>query len=66
VPDDLKKKLFSEMKRDEHKALHRGIGLQLVKTLVLELKGKVWVEDRVKGDYSKGARFVILLPVDGK
>lgn len=51
---------------NEHKALRRGIGLQLVKTLVQELKGKVWVEDRVKGDYKKGARFVVMLPVEGK
>lgn len=64
VPDDLKNKLFSEMKKDEHKALRRGIGLQLVKTLVQELKGNVWVEDRVKGERSKGARFVVMLPVD--
>lgn len=62
VPDDLKKKLFSEIKKDEHKALRRGIGLQLVKTLVQELMGKVWVEDRVSGEYSKGARFVVILP----
>ncbi len=66
VPDDLKKKLFSEIRKDEHKALRRGIGLQLVKSLVNELKGKVWVEDRVKGEYSKGARFVVMLPTDEK
>ncbi len=63
VPDGLKNKLFSEMKKDEHKALRRGIGLQLVKTLVQELNGKVWVEDRVKDDYSKGAKFIVMLPV---
>jgi PAS domain S-box-containing protein len=63
VPDDLKKKLFSEITKNEHKALRRGIGLQLVKTLVRELKGDVWVEDRVKGDSGKGSRFVVLLPI---
>jgi len=30
--------------------------------LVEEFGGKVWVEDRVQGDHTKGARFVILLP----
>ena len=62
VPDGLKKKLFSEITKDEHKALRRGIGLQLVKSLVYEIKGKVWVEDRVTGDYTKGAKFVVMLP----
>ncbi len=66
IPDDLKKKLFSEIKKDENKALRRGIGLQLVKTLVHDLKGKVWVEDRVEGKYSNGARFVVMLPIEEK
>jgi hypothetical protein len=33
-----------------------------VKTLVDDQHGPVWVEDRVPGDYKKGARFVVLLP----
>jgi signal transduction histidine kinase len=39
-----------------------GLGLYLVKTLVDSFGGRVWVEDRVIGDYSKGARFVVVLP----
>jgi signal transduction histidine kinase len=40
----------------------RGLGLYIVNTLVADFHGKVWVEDRVQGDYTKGARFVVLLP----
>jgi PAS domain S-box-containing protein len=39
-----------------------GVGLTLVKQIIDIYHGKIWVEDRVKDDYSKGARFVILLP----
>ncbi len=39
-----------------------GFGLTLVKTLIKDYKGFISVEDRVKGDYSKGSNFVLLLP----
>jgi signal transduction histidine kinase len=39
-----------------------GFGLCLVKTLVDEYHGTVSVEDRVPGEYQKGARFVVTLP----
>ncbi|HHT76235.1 MAG TPA: hypothetical protein GXZ80_09385, partial [Euryarchaeota archaeon] len=40
----------------------RGLGLYLVKRLVDEYGGVVWVEDRVTGDHTQGARFVVELP----
>jgi signal transduction histidine kinase len=39
-----------------------GLGLYLVRTLVDSYNGSVWAEDRVKGDHTKGARFVVMLP----
>ncbi len=62
IPDEQKKILFADIKMSESKAIRRGLGLQLVKTLVQSFQGKVWVEDRVKGDHTKGARFVVMLP----
>ncbi len=65
IPDDLKKKLFMTIKEIEvgEKTGRRGFGLYLVRTLVDYYHGKVWVEDRVPGDYTKGARFVVMLPM---
>ncbi len=62
IPDELKSKIFTRFQRGKTKASGRGLGLYLVKTLVEEFKGKVWVEDRVAGDHTKGSRFVIMLP----
>ncbi len=65
IPDDLKDKLFNRLQRGRTKARGLGLGLYLVKSLVDSYYGKVWVEDRVKGDHTKGARFVVLLPAMG-
>ncbi len=62
IPDDIKSKLFTRFQRGDTKATGKGLGLYLVKTLVEDFHGKVWVEDRVSGDYGRGSRFVILLP----
>ncbi|TFG26724.1 MAG: ATP-binding protein [Promethearchaeota archaeon] len=39
-----------------------GIGLSLVKKIIDSYEGKFWVENRVKGYYSKGSKFIILIP----
>jgi signal transduction histidine kinase len=63
IPDDMKQAVFGRMRRGDTKARGSGLGLYLVKTLVESYGGRVWVEDRVPGDRSKGCRFVVLLPV---
>lgn len=39
-----------------------GVGLTLVKQIIDQYGGKISIEDRVPGDYTKGARFIVLLP----
>jgi signal transduction histidine kinase len=39
-----------------------GPGLYLVKSLVDSYGGRVWPEDRVRADHTKGAKFVVMLP----
>jgi PAS domain S-box-containing protein len=62
ISDTVKEKLFARFSRGETKAMGKGLGLFLIKTLVEDFQGKVWVEDSVSGDYTKGARFVVMLP----
>jgi PAS domain S-box-containing protein len=64
IPDELKSRLFSRSTRGYTKIPGRGLGLYLVRTLVEKFKGEVSVEDRVPGDYTKGARFIIMLPAN--
>jgi signal transduction histidine kinase len=62
IPDELKDVIFDRFRRGNTKAKGSGLGLYLVRTLVESYEGNVWVEDRVPGDYTKGARFVVILP----
>jgi signal transduction histidine kinase len=58
----MKEKIFNRLQHGETKARGMGLGLYLVKSLMESYCGKVWVEDRVQGDYTKGSRFVVMLP----
>ena len=62
ISDERKQAIFRRSVKDRSKLTGKGLGLYLVRTLVDDYKGRIWVEDRVPGDYSKGARFVVLLP----
>lgn len=63
IPDNMKARLFARFDRSTKKSQGLGLGLYLVKVLIEDFKGRVWVEDRVPGDYTKGTRFVMVLPV---
>ncbi len=60
IPDGSKDMIFNRMQKGSAKGM--GLGLFLVRSLVESYGGRVWVEDRVKGDHTKGARFVVVLP----
>jgi PAS domain S-box-containing protein len=66
IPDDFKERIFNRMLRGTTKAKGMGLGLYLVKSLVDSYGGRIWVEDRIQGDHTKGARFVVILPCAGK
>ena len=64
IPDSMKKLLFNKVINKEKEAKGMGLGLFLVKKIITNYDGKIWVEDKVEGDYSKGSNFIILLPED--
>jgi signal transduction histidine kinase len=63
IPDDFKPKLFYRFQRGVTKAHGKGLGLFIARSLVELANGNIQVEDRVPGDYTKGAKFVVTLPV---
>ena len=62
IPDDIKEKLFERMERGHTTARGHGLGLYLARTVLEMIGGCIWAEDRVPGDHTKGARFVVLVP----
>lgn len=63
IPDELKKKLFNRLCLARTKATGKGFGLCLIKMLVDDFMGHFQVEDRVPGDHSQGAKFIVTLPL---
>ncbi|KKK44408.1 MAG: Signal transduction histidine kinase [Candidatus Lokiarchaeum sp. GC14_75] len=62
MPDPMKDSVFYKIYEKPKSYKRIGLGLLLVSEVIQSFNGKVWIEDKVKGDYKKGSRFVILLP----
>ena len=62
IPDDRKKTVFERFATGMTGVKGFGLGLSIVSTMVDRFGGRIWVEDRVPGDYTKGAVFRIMLP----
>ncbi len=61
VPDVMKKQIFKGISNRKEKVHGMGLGLLLVKKIITLYNGEIWVEDKVKGDPSKGSNFILLL-----
>ena len=53
--------IFTKRFKKDSLSKGMGIGLTLIKKIVDSFKGRVWVEDRVKGDHSKGSNFILTI-----
>ncbi len=63
VPDSVKEYIFRRTGSPDDQIVGRGLGLTLVDRIVRNIGGKIRVEDRIKGDPTQGARFVLMLPL---
>ena len=61
VTDEKKGYLFERSYSRDISQRGMGMGLSLVKKIVDKYGGKIWVENRIEGDYRKGSNFVLLL-----
>lgn len=62
IPDDRKKAVFERFATGITGIKGFGLGLSIVSAIVNKYGGRIWVEDRVHGDFSKGTVFKIALP----
>jgi len=61
IIEERKKTIFKRNYQKDRSTGGMGIGLSLVKNIIIRYNGKVGVENRVSGDYSRGSNFIILL-----
>ena len=62
ISDYRKKSIFEKGIRKDQRSKGMGLGLSLVKKIIDSYNGKIWVENKVKGDSSKGSNFIVLIP----
>ena len=62
IPDDRKSVVFERFATGVTGVKGFGLGLSIVSAIVKKFGGRIWVEDRIKGDASKGTVFKIMLP----
>lgn len=61
IPDEEKESLFDKISHRRDSIAGLGLGLSLVKMALDNYGAYINIEDRVEGDHTKGANFVILL-----
>ena len=60
--DENKEAIFQKGHKRDKRVRGMGIGLSLVKKIIKNFDGKIWVENRVENDYEQGSNFIILIP----
>ena len=62
ITDERKDQIFVRGYSEETSIHGMGLGLSLVKKIIKSYNGEIWMEDRVKGDYTKGNNCIIVIP----
>jgi PAS domain S-box-containing protein len=60
IQDSQKLNIFQASSIDSQSFNRLGLGLSLVKKLIENYNGKIWVEDRIEGDSTQGSNFVLI------
>ncbi len=62
IQDDEKERVFARFHRVDTSVSGTGLGLYVVRFIANASGGRVWAENRIKGDHTQGTTMVVLLP----
>jgi signal transduction histidine kinase len=62
ISDSMKKNLFQPVYKKNRDFKRIGLGLLLVNEVIGSISAKVWIEDKILGDYTKGSKIVLIIP----
>ena len=62
IPDSQKDKIFMRGSEESDLTSGIGLGLTMVNKMIEIYNGKIYVEDKIKGDHTKGSNFIIEIP----
>ncbi len=63
VPDEFKDKIFLRFFRARSRSKGSGLGLYITKSILEKLNGTIVLRDKIEGDFTKGSRFIVTLPL---
>ena len=66
IADARKEIIFQDAHMKSRHSKGMGIGLSLVAKLTELYHGKICVENRIRGDWTKGSNFIVLIPLEKK
>jgi signal transduction histidine kinase len=62
IPDEEKSRIFRRSGESKDQLAGKGLGLTVVDRYISQLGGRIWIEDRIEGDYTQGSKFIVLIP----
>ena len=62
IPNQLKENILKGEYEKRKGSTGMGIGLIIIQTLTRTFDGSLYIEERIKGDYTKGTNFILVFP----
>jgi signal transduction histidine kinase len=64
IPPQEREEVFTRFSEYRKTGKGSGLGLYIVKSLVENYKGQIWIESRIEEDYSQGTALIMEFPLE--